>query len=49
MASDELDKVELPLLTQLLTGKKRLKGFGGDTVKLGDITKITSAGVDKKL
>ena len=39
------------LMQQLLTGKKRLPGFGGDweLIALGDIGAISSAGVDKKV
>jgi len=39
------------LMQQLLTGKQRLPGFNKPwkNVKLGDVGKITSAGVDKKI
>jgi len=39
------------LMQQLLTGKKRLKGFGGEwkEIKLGDIGEIKTSSVDKVL
>jgi type I restriction enzyme S subunit len=39
------------LMQQFLTGKKRLKGFGGEwkEIKLGDIGEIKTSGVDKVL
>lgn len=45
------EKQKKGLMQNLLTGKKRLHGFNDKwkTVKLGDIFKITSAGVDKKI
>lgn len=45
------EKQKKGLMQNLLTGKKRLHGFTDKwkTVKLGDIFKITSAGVDKKI
>jgi type I restriction enzyme S subunit len=49
-----IEKLELrkrALMQQLLTGKKRLKGFEGEwkKVKLGEIGEISSAGVDKTI
>ena len=49
-----IEKLELRkrgLMQQLLTGKKRLKGFDGEwkKVKIGEIGNISSAGVDKTI
>ncbi|MDD2215404.1 MAG: restriction endonuclease subunit S [Eubacteriales bacterium] len=47
---EKLETRKRGLMQQLLTGKKRLKGFEGEwrTVKLGEVGEISSAGVDKK-
>lgn len=49
-----IEKLELRkrgLMQQLLTGKKRLKGFSGEwkKVKIGEIGNVSSAGVDKTI
>ncbi len=48
---EKLEHRKRALMQQLLTGKKRLKGFSGEwkKVKVGEIGNISSAGVDKTL
>ena len=45
------EDIKKATMQQLLTGKKRLKGFSGEWVerKLGEIGEISGAGVDKKI